>query len=129
MNTVKRLGIWMNHSIANLIDLSNEPMTTTVIESAFTQEEKSGTLEKGEKAMHHKEQHLQKAFYEAIGDAIKNYTDVLLFGPTAAKETLFNILKADKDYHKIKITIKQTDKLTENQQYAFVRDFFFKQIA
>jgi len=55
---------------------------------------------------------------------IKNYDEVLLFGPSEAKAELYNILKAEHQFTKIKIEIKQTDKLTENQQHAFVRDYF-----
>ena len=58
---------------------------------------------------------------------VKNYDEVILFGPTDAKVELFNILKADQHFDKIKIDIKQADKMTENQQHAFVKDHFSKQ--
>ncbi len=45
--------------------------------------------------MHNKEQQQQSEYYKTLGETIKNYDDVLLFGPTNAKVELLNILKAD----------------------------------
>jgi stalled ribosome rescue protein Dom34 len=42
--------------------------------------------------MHQKEQHEQSDYYKKIGEAIKNYQEVLLFGPTNAKTELLNLL-------------------------------------
>lgn len=50
---------------------------------------------------------------------------VVLFGPTDAKVALYNILKADHRFAKIKIEIKPADKMTENQQDTFVKIYFF----
>ena len=61
------------------------------------------------------------------GDAIKNYDEVLIFGPTHAKEELVNLLKADRHFENIKIDVKHADKMTENQQHAFVKDYFIKE--
>jgi hypothetical protein len=74
--------------------------------------------------MHNKEQHQQSEYYKKIGEIIKDYKEVILFGPTEAKTELFNILKADHLFENIKIEIKQTDKMTENQQHAFVKNHF-----
>lgn len=60
---------------------------------------------------------------------VKNYKEVLLFGPTDAKTELFNTLKSDHHFDKVKIDVKQSDKLTENQQHAFVQEHFAKHIA
>ena len=76
--------------------------------------------------MHNKEQHQQSDYYKQLGEIIKNYTEVILFGPTDAKVELFNILKADHHFAKIKIEFQQADKMTENQQHAFVKEYFSK---
>ena len=52
--------------------------------------------------MHTKEKQLQTEYYNKIGDKIKNYDEVLLFGQTNAKDELYNILKADNQFDKIK---------------------------
>ena len=123
MTKVKCLGIWMDHASANLIDCT-DPVETKTIESAFTQKVKEDVLDKGEKATHNKAQQLLSAFYKKLGEAIKKYEEVILFGPTNAKVELFNSLRTDLHFAKIKIEIKQADKMTENQQHAFVRTIF-----
>jgi stalled ribosome rescue protein Dom34 len=124
MATLKNLGIWMDHSTAHLMELTINPIETKTIESTFTHQTKEDSLAKSEHLMHNKEQQHQSAYYKQLGDEIKNYESVLLFGPTNAKVELFNFLKADSRFTKINIEIKQTDKLTEHQQHAFVREFF-----
>ena len=84
---------------------------------------------KGERHMHNKEQHGQAGYYKQLADVMKNYEEVLLFGPTDAKTELFNFIKTDKAFSTIKIEIKQADKMTENQQHAFVREYFSARIA
>ena len=53
----KQIGIYMDHATANLMVLTSGDMEAQTINSTFTHEEKEGTLHKGEKAMHNKEQH------------------------------------------------------------------------
>ncbi len=114
----------MDHSNAHLMEFENAASGSKTIESEFTHGVKQDTLEKGEKAMHHKEQHEQAAYYKQLGEVIKNYGEVLLFGPTDAKTELLNVLKTDHHFDKIKIEVKQADKMSENQQHAFVREYF-----
>ena len=124
MTTAKNLGIWMDHSSANLMELTIDPIETKTIESKFKHQAKEQRLSKSENLMHNKEHHQQSEYYKKLGEIIKNYEAVILFGPTDAKVELFNTLKADNHFDKIKIEIKQTDKMTENQQHAFVREHF-----
>ena len=124
--TAKKLGIWMDHQNAHLMEFTTDPIETKTIDSKFTHEVKELSLHQGENRMHNKEQHQQADYYKMLGEAIKNYENVVLFGPTDAKTELFNILTADQHFSKIKIKVKQADKMTENQQHAFVKDYFSK---
>jgi len=124
MKTKQQVGIFMDHSNAHIMEFTVDPIETTTIESTFTHQIKEDTLEKSEHLMHNKEQHQQAAFYKKISDVIKYYDNVILFGPTEAKVELFNILKADSAFTKTNITVKQTDKMSENQQHAFVKEHF-----
>jgi stalled ribosome rescue protein Dom34 len=124
MTTAKNLGIWMDHSNAHLMEFTTDPITTTIISSRFTHREKEHSIGKSEDGMHQKEQHEQSDYYKKIGEAIKNYQEVLLFGPTNAKTELLNLLKADHHFEKIKLETKDADKMTQNEQHAFVRDYF-----
>jgi hypothetical protein len=127
MTTNSKLGIWMDHASAHLIEFEAIPTdTTTNIASEFTYEDKVESLSKSESQMHHKEQHEQATYYKKIGEKILNYKEVFLFGPTEAKTELFNILKADHHFDKITFHIKQTDKLPLHQQRIFMRKYFSK---
>ncbi len=74
--------------------------------------------------MHKKEQYEEAGYYRNLGDIIRNYDSVLLFGPTEAKVELFNTLRKDLRFANIKIEIKHTGKMTEKQKYAFVKFYF-----
>jgi hypothetical protein len=126
MTTATNLGIWMDHSVAHLMELTTDSVESKTIESKFTHQDKVHSLGKSENLMHNKEQHQQAAYYKELGEIIGEYEDVVLFGPTDAKLELFNILKADHRFSHIKIEVKQADKMTENQQHAFVKDYFLK---
>ena len=124
MTANKRLGIWMDHATAHLMEFTVDPIETKNIESKFTHEEKEHSLGKNENLMHHKEQHEQADYYKILGEVIRNYDHVILFGPTDAKVELFNLLKANHLFEKIKIEVEQADKMTENQQHSFVKKYF-----
>lgn len=121
----KKLGIWMDHANAHVIEVA-EPMVSNIVVSESTHEEKEKTLQKGESMMQNKNQQQLGEYYKSLGETIKSYDDVLLFGPTNAKVELLNILKADHKFSNIKIETRQTDKMTENQEHAFVREYFSK---
>ena len=124
MSTAKKIGIWMDHKCAHLMEFTADTIETNMIESKFTHDAKGESLDKSENIMHNKEQHQRSEYYKMLGEKIRRYESVLLFGPTEAKTELFNILKADHLFAKIKIDIRQTDKMTEKQEHAFVRNFF-----
>lgn len=48
------------------------------------------------------------------------------FESTEAKVELFNILNEGEEFGKIKIEVKNTDKMTENQKISFVKEYFSK---
>jgi hypothetical protein len=127
MTTATNLGIWMDHSNAHLMEFTTEPLTTTIISSRFTHRDKEHSIGRSENGMHQKQNHELAGYYKKIGEAIKNYQDVILFGPTSAKTELFNLLKADHLFEKIRIETKDADKMTQNEQHAFVREYFSRQ--
>ncbi|MCL5129295.1 hypothetical protein [Algibacter sp. L4_22] len=123
MKTQKTLGIWMDHSTANLIDLDakkNKPSIT----SKFSSDIKEDALNRSESLMHNKRQQMNEDFYEKIGFEILKYNQVLLFGPTNAKVELYNYLNKDLHFKDIKIDIESADNITDNEQVAFVKKHF-----
>jgi stalled ribosome rescue protein Dom34 len=123
MKTQNNLGIWMDHSTANLIDLNSKKHSHSIA-SKFTFNTKEDALNRSESLMHNKRQQMHGAYYKEIADVILKYDNVLLFGPTNAKTELYNFLNTDLHFKDIKIDIKSADKMTDNQQDAFVKNHF-----
>jgi hypothetical protein len=124
MKNIKQMGIWMDHSVAFLMELTNNTIIQNSVTSEFTHQDKEEGLIKSEKHMHIKEQHLQSSFYKKLSDIIKNYQEIVLFGPTDAKNELLNLLKADHLFENIKIEVKHADKMTKNNMHTFVKEYF-----
>lgn len=116
----------MDHAGAHLTELTASPLTSTTITSKFTHDAKADSLTRSEHMMHTKEQHQQAEYYKELGEVIISYKDVLLFGPTGAKTELHNILKTNHRFSDIRIEVRSSDKMTANQQHAFVREHFSK---
>lgn len=127
MKNHKKLGIWMDHASAHLMEFSPDPIATKTITSKFTPAVRELIIRKGEDHLHRKEQQQQSDYYGQIGEAIKGYDEVLLFGPTDAKVELYHALLADQQLKHVTIKMEQTGKMTENQQHAFVKNYFTKQ--
>jgi stalled ribosome rescue protein Dom34 len=125
MKTTKNIGIWMDHSTANFINLDKEKNNFT-IQSNFTFIDKEAALKRSESLMHNKENQLHESFYKEIGHEILKYNHILVFGPTNAKTELLNYLKKDLHFKDIQIDLKSADKMTENEKYAFVWTHFEK---
>ncbi len=123
MKSLKQLGIWMDHSNAYLMALTDGVIEEGKVELESTDEEKADHSD-SEKHIHTKEQHEQSRYYKKLSDIIKVYKEVLLFGPTDAKEELFNLIKADHFFDNIKIEVKHADKMNEPQMHTFVREYF-----
>ena len=123
MTTPKKAGIWIDHSSAHIIEFSTDAIETKIIKSKFTLQEKELSLDKGESQMHSKEQHWQAEYYKKLGETIRNYDDVILFGPTDAKAELYNRLKKDHLFAKIKIAVKHTDNMKEQEQHELHNQF------
>lgn len=128
-NEIKKLGIWMDHTTANMIVFTSHQQETNATNEDILQEEREESAIKegihtSEVHKHNKEQQQQQAFYTKLSQTIKEYDEVLLFGPTDAKSELANFLKSDHHFDKIKIETKPADKMTENQQHAFVKEYF-----
>lgn len=125
MKTPKKLGIWMDHSTAHIIEFKNNAIVSNTIESLSVQGEKQN-FGKDESLKHNTEQDQLSEFFKRLSAIIKDYSEVIIFGPTNAKTELYNLLKEDRHFNSIKIDIETTDNLTENQMHAFVKEHFEK---
>ena len=123
MSVTKNIGVWMDHSSANFINLNTKKNSYTVI-SQFTPDVKDEALTRNEHLMHVKEQGLNEAYYKEIADEIVRYDRVLLFGPTDAKKELYNYLKLDLHFKDIQFDVVPAEKMTTNEKEAFVKRHF-----
>lgn len=114
----------MDCSEAHLIARDGDCIETTIIKSDFSHHDKEETSHRCESTMCHKEQHLEAEYYKKIGQIILKYDDVIVFGPNDAKLKFINILDDDALFDKIRIDVKKTDKMNENQEMAFVKQHF-----
>ncbi|MDM8161156.1 hypothetical protein QUH73_15125 [Labilibaculum sp. K2S] len=121
----KKLGVWMDHTIAHIIEIKENTIASSTVESLSSQGEKQN-FGKDESLKHNTEQDQLSEFYKRLSTVIRDYSEVILFGPTDAKTELYNLLKEDSQFNNITIDIETTDKLTENQMHAFVKEYFAK---
>jgi hypothetical protein len=124
MKTNLKVAIYLDHYRADVFEYLEHAELIQTIESEFNAVEKKKVLLKGESHMHHKEQDLQKKFYETLKKKLVKYNSILLFGTTTAKTELFHVLQADHTFATKEIILKNTDRFTENQKAAFINDFF-----
>lgn len=124
MKAVKQIGIFMDHTHAHVMEYKGQEVVCTSLEKHSIDHGERHNSDKGEAQINTKEAIEQKAYYARLGEAIKTSDEVLLFGPTQAKVELLHLLRADKHFSHIKIEVKNSDKLTENQQHAFVKAHF-----
>ena len=123
MKTEEKLGIWMDHSEAHLIEFSIDKVAIRTIHR--DQSEKSTDDQKrSEKQANNKKRNQQEAFYKKIWAIAKSYKQVLLFGPTEAKSEFFNEIRADHANDNVTITLRNTGKMTAEEMHEFVYKYF-----
>ena len=122
---LKKIGIWMDHSHAHLIEYGdNIKETDNIILRTSNNDKGKQNADQNESMIHNKEQQDQAKYYKKLSDKLLDFDIVLLFGPTDAKTELLQILKDDHHFDQIKIDIKPADKMTENQKHAFVKLYY-----
>jgi stalled ribosome rescue protein Dom34 len=120
----KIIGIYLDHAQARLMEAVTNAVISQVILSQFTHEEMEYTLSKSENVMHNKEHGEQSQYYHEIMDHAKGARQILLFGPTKAKNELYNLMRADDRFAGARIEVEQTDKLQVDQQEEFMKEHF-----
>ena len=126
MKTIKKLGICMDHANAHLIEFSDEIKITETISLDFDYQDKKESLQRSESEMHNKQQQKQNAYYKKLAAIIKDFTEVVLLGPSNAKSELFNFLRQNRLFDGIKIEVLNADKMSDKKQHEFVREYFKK---
>jgi len=124
MKSKKQLGIWMDHSNAYLIALTDGTIVPETIEADPVLQGDEQNVYKDESHILNKEQAQLSAYYKKLADAILDYDAAVLFGPTDAKNELFNLIKVNHLFDKIEIAIQPSDNMTESERNTFVTEYF-----
>lgn len=124
MKNTNQLGLWMDDSVAYLIQFTTKPFTIqTIVREFQTEEKKSNPLKKILLLSRYKGTGLNK-HYNKIGKELLKYEKIILFGPSTSKLDFFDFLSEDERFLKLKIQIKDADKMNVNQQHEFIKEYF-----
>jgi len=124
MKTTKKLGIWMDYCTADLIEYNLNSYEIKSIDSGFSLQEIKEIVDNSDGLMNNKENQQLTNYFKRISQQIKEYNELVLFGSTDAKVELHAVLKEEHPYQNLKIEIKNTDKMTDNQKKYFVKIYF-----
>ena len=124
MKATRKVGIWLDHTTARVIEYNTEELKATTIKSDLQGLDNQNSLQHSESLLHHKENQYLKAFYKAIIAIVENYDEILLFGPTTAKTELFNLIREEHKYDHLKIETKSAVKMSPPEEHAFVVNHF-----
>lgn len=124
MKTTKRLGLYLDHTSAKLIEFDRDVKDTKTVFYNYTNQDRDETLQRSEKEIENRKQNSEKIYFKELSGHILKFDEVVLFGPTEAKAELFNFLRKNNKFDEIKIEILPTKKLTTSQQQAFIREYF-----
>jgi hypothetical protein len=114
----------MDHSITYLMEFTNSPFEIKTIESELTKGKKDFPWSQSTGLSINLDHHGLHAYYKKIGEASKNYKQIVLFGQTDATVELFDILSEDNRFVKIIFEIKETDKMNVKQQHDCITKYF-----
>jgi len=134
----KQIGVWLDHSKAHFIGYNDgSAFVIETIDAVHGHEHFSGEgstnmrlssnpqhASNNEHHTHNIEHKELSAYFKTLESKLAGYDEILLFGPTTAKEQLNNFLAENKSFAEKTISVQSSDKLSDNQMLAFVRDFF-----
>ena len=138
-NSFKQVGVWIDHSKAHLIGYNkgNAVLIETVdspYESMKRYEGESDDKTRFSPNPEHASNNEYKKnnitqnelneYFKMMEGKLQGFDDILLFGPGTVKDQMRNRLRDNKAFNGKWLSVESSDKLTENQLLAFVRDFY-----
>lgn len=132
---MKNIGIWLDKDKAHIVTLKDgheKMVTVTSNIEHFNIHGGSGTRHKGgpqdvvqDSKYLEREKHQHKAYFKSLVTHLKSVDGIAIFGPAQTYDRFAKHLKEHNHsiYNKVK-TVQKTDKMTDNQLMALVRDVF-----
>lgn len=139
MEHYKQVGVWIDHSKAHLIGFkSGQARLLETVESPYESVRRiegegndmtrfSSSPEYSSNNEYKKHQIVQNEINEymrIMEQKLASFEDILLFGPGTMKERMKNRLREKKAFEGKWLSVEHSNKLTENQLVAFVREFY-----
>jgi hypothetical protein len=139
MDNHKKLGIWMDQSKAILIGYyDDKPLVFEEMESPveIRPREKGegnsktrfidskGGPSNNENKMHNTQENQLKLYFSDLEKRLIGSEELLLFGPGIVKNQFLKSIQSNKKLDILKVQIEDTDKMTQNQLLARVRQYF-----
>jgi hypothetical protein len=131
---MKKIGIWIDQREAYIIDVSDQKIDSTRIESTIENyHPKGGSKSKmpwgpvetvSEKKYLERNKHQEQEFFKNILGHLKDSEGVFLFGPAEIKNKLFDFLNQQKRFPIRLLGVKTADSMTANQRVATVKAFY-----
>lgn len=131
----KCVGIWIDHERAFLVFIFPDKETTTAIESNVEGRVRlsGGSRSRtpygpqdvaSERKKEERHKHQLRRYYEKVIRAVGDSKQILIFGPGEAKIELEKEMKKSKALSRKIVSVEPSDKMTEKEITAKVRDFF-----
>jgi stalled ribosome rescue protein Dom34 len=125
----KEVGLWIDHRDAFLVTITEKGEETTrlysniEVDAQFSGRSRSGGSQDAENMQDRQYTNKLEKYYDAIVGNIRNADSIWIFGPGEAKGELVKRLESKNLSQRI-VGIETTDKLTEPQIAAKVRQYF-----
>jgi hypothetical protein len=120
-----KVGIWIDHQRAVIVSASAGGVTTKTLESEVGAHPRySGQQDGGEKKYEERHGERLDQYYDEVIGQLSEPVGLLIFGPGEAKLELKERLGRSKALSECTVDIETTDKLTDPEIVAKVKDHF-----
>ena len=121
-----KVGIWIDHKKAVIVSASADGVTTKTLESDVEAHPRYAGQQDGGGEKKYEERHSQDLdrYYDEVIRQLTDADELLIFGPGEAKVELKKRLRRSKTHSERTIAIETTDKLTDPQIVAKVKEHF-----
>lgn len=121
MKSKKILAIWMDFSIAYLMEFTNNQVTTVTIESGGNHFKGMHKSQIDCNSLNFPNQEQLSSYYRKISGYIIDYEEVALFGPSGSKNELFSILLLNPLFDRINMSAKDAVKMNDSERELLIR--------
>ncbi len=121
-----KVGIWIDHKRAVIVSASGGGVTTKTLESEVGSHPRYSGQQDGGGEKKYEERHGQHLdqYYDEVISQLTEPDELLIFGPGEAKLELKQRLSRSKAHSERTVDIETTDKLTDPQIVAKVKEHF-----